>query len=537
MATQKVNFDDIATSCGNLTNLASSMDETNEVIHEAVNGVKPPTWGGTASEAFVNKAKKLIDNLPEANRQLALSVLFLSSCADGYEKLGQDSVKLLKDIIGGQDYIDKYDVNSAPTPDLTARIADTYGKDPAKSDDKDKDTDTGNQNTGNRDTNNNYTGGNNTNSTSSGGNTNSYYGGVSGASGLAAGLTGGFGDTNPTENKKDVKDKVKKIGHVSIDQDKLTDKGKELFKNEKFAYKDGYAKIGDYYLITCDSSIGNVGDVVKFTLKDGKTVTCIIAANSSDSGTINFIVEKDKLENFSDNDTIKNLIDNSDKIENSGNCQVELGISTGNVNYGNIDMNNYPTDVNSRSAALDRGTLVAKYLMQNGGFTAEQAAALAGVYVDENGCYPGEMPGQLLNDEKAKFGDGYGAGIGSWTTSEVKHTVLSDAGFATNTPIESLSLQQQCDMIIATSNKSNKTYYNALRRCSTLEDASATATVMTGGVGFSSNWSTHPTQAEAKAMADYYAAANDRTYGYSEYHHNADTRRLETAREIYQRLV
>ena len=112
MATQKVKFDDIATSCGNLKNLAVKVDNTNTVAQDAAAGIKDPTWAGDAATAYADKLKKLVDNLPEAKRQLALSVLFLASCADGYEKLGSDAVKQLKDIIGGQDYIDKYDVKN-----------------------------------------------------------------------------------------------------------------------------------------------------------------------------------------------------------------------------------------------------------------------------------------------------------------------------------------------------------------------------------------------------------------------------------------
>ena len=95
-------------------------------------------------------------------------------------------------------------------------------------------------------------------------------------------------------------------------------------------------------------------------------------------------------------------------------------------------------------------------------------------------------------------------------------------------------MKQQADMIIAMSQTGeNKTYYDALKRCDNIEDASATAVVITGGVGFSNNWKTHPTQAEAKQLSNWYANRNDSKYGYSDYHHNLDTRRLDYAKEIY----
>lgn len=208
-----------------------------------------------------------------------------------------------------------------------------------------------------------------------------------------------------------------------------------------------------------------------------------------------------------------------------------------NVKVGDLDMNNYPRG-DSLEDGIQRAVLVAKYLMVNGGFTAEQAAAMAGVYIDENNCDPGEV----MQAEKDGYGvagtggNGYGAGIASWTFEESKRQVLTDAGFDPNTPIESLSMQEQCDVIIAESQKSNKTYYDALKRCETLEDASATAVIITGGVGYSNNWDTHPTPAEAKALSDWYGRSNDANFGASPYHWDLDVRRLDYAREVYNRM-
>ena len=211
-----------------------------------------------------------------------------------------------------------------------------------------------------------------------------------------------------------------------------------------------------------------------------------------------------------------------------------MNISTG---YGYLDMSNYPTGT-SREDGLARATLVAKYLMANGGFSKEQAAAMVAVYVDENNC----TPGSVMEAEKAgkgvegTGGNGYGAGIASWTFEDFKNQSLRDAGYPENTPIESLTMQQQCDMIIAMSQKSMKKYYDALKRCDTIEDASATAVIITGGIGFSDNWDTHPTPAEAKELADWYGRSNDKNYGPSEHHWGGDQRRLQLAKEIYEIL-
>lgn len=143
----------------------------------------------------------------------------------------------------------------------------------------------------------------------------------------------------------------------------------------------------------------------------------------------------------------------------------------------------------------------------------DRAAAMVGVYWDENGCYPGEV----MKDEYKKNKNSYGAGIGSWTSQAYKNECLKAAGLPANAPIESLTMKQQVDMIIAMSQKGeNKTYYDALKRCDNIEDASATAVVITGGVGFSNNWKTHPTQADAKKLSNWYANRNDNKYGYSD---------------------
>lgn len=202
-----------------------------------------------------------------------------------------------------------------------------------------------------------------------------------------------------------------------------------------------------------------------------------------------------------------------------------------------LDMNNYPKG-NSHEAVVARATLVAKYLMQNGGLTAVQAAALVGVFIDENGC----DPGTVMQAEKDGLGaagtggNGYGAGIGSWTHEGYKNQCLNDAGYPSGTLIESLSLEEQCNIIIASSKNSSSAYYNALKRCDNIEDASATAQVLIEGVGHSNNWSTHPTTDEAKAVSDYYANYNDKQFGYSPYHHGMYERRLDYAKEIYQIL-
>jgi hypothetical protein len=163
-----------------------------------------------------------------------------------------------------------------------------------------------------------------------------------------------------------------------------------------------------------------------------------------------------------------------------------------------------------------------------------QAAAVVGVYIDENNCNPASYMKAEARGQGAKGtgGFGYGAGIASWTGAEFKNTALTQAGIAPNTPIESLRLEKQADMVVGNINGNMKRYYDALRRCQNIEDASATCVVLTYGVGHSKNWKTHPTPQEAQAASDYYGRANDRSYGKSAHHWNGYGRRLEYAKQV-----
>lgn len=269
-----------------------------------------------------------------------------------------------------------------------------------------------------------------------------------------------------------------------------------------------------------------MGPIAEQSLEGFANITNSISVFSNNCNTIEkYLTETAANYKSGDAKATSNILN----IDTSGNASVGSGTS--------IDMTNYPTG-SSREDGIARATLVAKYLMAKGGFTAEQAAALAGVYLDENNCDPGEVMEAEKNGQgvEGTGGNGYGAGIASWTFEETKRQALIDAGFDPDTPIENLSMQQQCDMIIAQSQKSDKIYYDALKRCDNIEDASATAVIMTGGVGFSDNWDTHPTAAEAKELSDWYGRSNDANFGESPYHWNLDVDRLNNAKEIYEKL-
>lgn len=197
-----------------------------------------------------------------------------------------------------------------------------------------------------------------------------------------------------------------------------------------------------------------------------------------------------------------------------------------------VKFSNAPKDV------LNRAVYVAKRLIEKGGFSKVQAAAIAGTTIDENKCNPAsymkaEAAGKGASGTRGS--NRYGAGIGSWT-GDYKLRVLQQSGYNPSTKIETLSMDQQIDMFIRDTQTGHKKYYDALRRCQSIEDASATSVLITGGVGKSKNWDTHPTQEDAKRLSDWYGASNDRRFGKSPYHWNLDKRRLDYSRQVLKYL-
>lgn len=219
------------------------------------------------------------------------------------------------------------------------------------------------------------------------------------------------------------------------------------------------------------------------------------------------------------------------------NCYTNTSCGDSSQNVTNGSWNNVKVPETS-GTNMSRAITVAKYLIEHGGLTKEQAAAVVGVYIDENGCNPNTYMKAEKNGKGAKGtgGFGYGAGIASWTGTEFKNQALTQAGFAAYTAIETLSLEQQAQMVIGNMKGNMKTYYNALKRCQNIEDASATAVCITGGVGYSKNWKTHPTAADGQHVSDVYCKSNNARFGPSEHHCNLYGRRLGYAKQVLAKL-
>jgi len=304
---QSLDFGKIKDSCSNLTSLAGNFDSTIDVAEAAISKIKTPAWEGKASEAFRDKINALVENLPEARKQLALSVFFLASCADAYDQLSNEAVKKLKDLIGGQEYIDKYDVSKAPEVDLNSR----YG---AKVEEQqtEETTNTSTQQQYGSPTKGGSCGG----CGSIGGSRYTYSVGngktssdgvVSTALVSAAATTSSLTNLSTTEmagKEIEIPSSVKQGYYTVTGYDYWIDSGKEMtwadgtnqrtvseiWKQQGSVFKNGIAVINvdgvDRYLIAVTTKFGMPGDCIDVVLEDGTVIPCIIGdSKGSDAGS------------------------------------------------------------------------------------------------------------------------------------------------------------------------------------------------------------------------------------------------------------
>ena len=300
MAKERVNYSEIENSCNNLTNLATSLQSTIDNLESITSQITDPTWGGAAAESYLEKIRSLCKHLPDANRQLAEAVLFLASCADGYKSIEASKLQQLKNIIG-EDYINNYDVNSAPDVDLSSRVT---------IDNQEKDT-TETQTSSDSSTTRRSSGG--ASSGSSGG----YYGGSSGgyaasaAPAAAPAVAAAENKKDKTKEEKDKKDekiktlkkgekaeladsikqdknKAKDYKNNKFEKDSAEEKVEKIWKDQGSTENDGIATIKvedeERYLVKVSPHYGKVGDSIDVNLKDGSVLKCVIAETKEIKG-------------------------------------------------------------------------------------------------------------------------------------------------------------------------------------------------------------------------------------------------------------
>ena len=303
---QALDFGKIKDSCSNLTSLASNLGSTVDTVNTEIGKIQAPAWVGKASEAYRDKITTLAAHLPEANRQLAESVIFLASCADAYDQLSTESANKLKELIGGQEYIDKYDVNGAPDVNLSSR----YGVE------EQKQTATTLSTTEQPTTRSSSSGYSSSGYSSSGYSGNSRYtysvgpSGTTSSAGVvttalvsAAETTSSLTDlssTSMTGTEIKIPDSVKQGYYTCTGYDYWIDSGREMswqdgtnqktvseiWKQQGSVFKNGIAVINvdgeDRYLIAVTTKFGMPGDCIDVTFADGTVVKCIIADSKGD---------------------------------------------------------------------------------------------------------------------------------------------------------------------------------------------------------------------------------------------------------------
>lgn len=102
---------------------------------------------------------------------------------------------------------------------------------------------------------------------------------------------------------------INNIGHI-----KVGNATNNIIDNIKYN-KEGYGFIGSKHVISCDKSLGKVGDVITIKQPDGTKVECVIGKVTNDKSTISFYVNDS---NVSSSKTINNIANGTVKIVNKG---------------------------------------------------------------------------------------------------------------------------------------------------------------------------------------------------------------------------
>ena len=278
-----------------------------------------------------------VESAASSLKQVSSNISNISSSVSGYDTTCEDGFDFAsaKNVIASN--IEACSIKVTNTANLLTAVVEAH-------------TDVQNKlaNSGNNNSNtNSNTGGNNKNrGTSSNTSSNRTYSGGYSSGGSSYSSGGGYSASIPVatttinkpkeEKKKEEQTKEKedkkvvtvnanlsKVGYACVDFSKLSEESKKVMEDGNLKYdKNGYAKIKNRYIVAVDSSIGKVGDVLRFTQKDGTIIEAIIGVatiNQNNKNNISFIVSSYQQSNFVASDFSKKLLENNEKIENYGN--------------------------------------------------------------------------------------------------------------------------------------------------------------------------------------------------------------------------
>ncbi len=149
-------------------------------------------------------------------------------------------------------------------------------------------------------------------------------GGIVGGDNSGGGGGGGSnGATGKKTKKKDGEEldiELTEVGYFYPNFDVMADDSKQLF--EQIDYDEsGYARYGDRFIVACDHSIAEVGDVLRFTQKTGEVIECVVGIQTHGTNyqnMLNFIIDTNKTEGVVPNKVSSTILYNNLDMNNIG---------------------------------------------------------------------------------------------------------------------------------------------------------------------------------------------------------------------------
>ena len=319
MSSIVVKYSDIEDSCRTLETLAGDIDSSAEELNTLINNI-PENWQGDAGDNYYEKIRAFYTDLLEAKQTIAMSVLYLASCAGAYDTMDQDSFNNLIGLVGGFEAINAVDINSLPEVNLYERFASQFNEN--SNNNRTNEANDGNNGTASPENGYNQARGNNS---SGGGNwsgslnygypaipfVNSNFSSSSGAMadpGIA--INSGSNTANTTSVnylgnvKVDIPSSVIQGGYTVTGYDRWINSGNEmnwasgtaqytiseLWKKQGRRDIDGIAVVNidgvDRYLVALSPKYGKAGDLVDIELENGQIIKAVIAdEKGSDAGS------------------------------------------------------------------------------------------------------------------------------------------------------------------------------------------------------------------------------------------------------------
>ena len=136
--------------------------------------------------------------------------------------------------------------------------------------------------------------------------------------------------TNSSSKNIEVTDSVTKVDYYEFDRTSFNNYKSTISKSFDFR-EDGFITVNNRNAISCDKSVGNVGDIISITGSDGCQIECIVVENVSKSKGINFYVDKSNFSMNKNNNLADIILGDKAKIVNIGqdrNFQIQYAFQT-----------------------------------------------------------------------------------------------------------------------------------------------------------------------------------------------------------------